>query len=208
MNQSEDIKDLATALAKAQGQLEDAVKDTSGHNYKYADLASVYKACRKQLSENGLSVIQFPTGGPEVITVRTRIMHSSGQWMEDSLTLKPTKFDAQGAGSAITYARRYSLMAVVGISADDDDGAAASQTGGQSEKKSKPSPTPIQSGDPGAPSPTRLKTQINKELRRLKINWAQAGLKAGIQNLQDSESPEELAQVLDLLRAEQEVKQA
>ena len=128
MNASEDIKELAAALAKAQGRMDGAKKDSTNPHLKrkYADLASVWDACRVALSENGLSVTQLPSGGPETVSVTTRLMHTSGQWIESELTLKPTQETPQGLGSAITYARRYALMAIVGVCADDDDGAAAS----------------------------------------------------------------------------------
>lgn len=129
MNQTESIVELSAALAKAQGQIETAAKDSENPHFrsKYADLASVWAACRKALTDNGLSIIQAPSGGPELVTVTTRLMHISGQWIEDALTIRPTKQDAQGIGSAITYARRYSLMAMVGVAPEDDDGNEACQ---------------------------------------------------------------------------------
>lgn len=127
MNQSEEIKDLAAALSKAQGLIEDAKKDSENPHYKskYADLSSIWEACRKPLTENNLSVAQFTEGGPEVVTIVTRLLHSSGQWLESSLSIKSTKPDAQGLGSAITYGRRYALAAMVGIAPAEDDGNGA-----------------------------------------------------------------------------------
>jgi len=130
VNQSPEIEKLAEALAKAQGQIRNADKDSTNPHFKskYADLASVWDACRKSLSENGLSIVQLTDGGPSPVTVTTRLMHSSGQWIESSLTLQPSPSTPQGVGSALTYGRRYSLMAMVGVAPDDeDDGNAASQ---------------------------------------------------------------------------------
>lgn len=129
MNHSESIKEIATALSKAQGVMEGAKKDSENPHFKskYADLAAVWEACRKPLSDNGLSVVQFIEGGPDILTVITRLMHDSGEFLESSLTIKPVALTPQGLGSAATYGRRYSLMALVGIAADDDDGNAASQ---------------------------------------------------------------------------------
>ncbi len=127
---SEDIKELCMALAKAQGQVENVTKGVANLFFKskYADLASVWDAIREPLSSNGLSVIQQPIdGGQGGITLRTILLHSSGQAVESQFTmpLKPNA-GAQDVGSALTYARRYALMALVGVAPDDDDGNAAS----------------------------------------------------------------------------------
>lgn len=152
MNQSEDIKELAAALSEAQGVIEGAKKDSeatiSGSTKrKYADLASVWDACRKSLADNGLSVVQVTEGGPDTVTVITRLMHKSGQWMEGSLTMKPQQMTPQGLGSCITYCRRYALMAMVGIAPEDDDGQAASQAppqhqGQQRQQQTQATPQP------------------------------------------------------------------
>ena len=131
MEQSAEIKDLATALSKAQKEIKGAVKDSNNpfFNSQYADLSSVWEACRSALCANDLSVIQTTNGNThDVVTVETMLCHSSGQWVKGSLTMKPTKPDPQGIGSAITYARRYALAAMVGVSPEDDDGQAASQS--------------------------------------------------------------------------------
>ncbi len=129
MNTSEQINEVATALAKAQGQITGALKDSTNPHFKssYADLASIWDACRSALSSNGLAVVQMTdkSDKDEVIVV-TRIMHSSGQWIEGTLALPVSKADAQGYGSALTYARRYGLAAAVGIAQVDDDGNLAS----------------------------------------------------------------------------------
>lgn len=128
MNTSPQINELAAALAKAQGQIRGALKDSANPFFKstYADLASVWEAIRAPLSENGLSVIQAtePTDNEEVI-VTTRVMHASGQWYEFTTTIPVSKADAQGYGSALTYARRYGLAAATGVAQIDDDGNAA-----------------------------------------------------------------------------------
>lgn len=127
-NRSESINELAAALSKAQGAMGTAKKDASNPFFKsrYADLASVWEACRKPLSDNGLSVVQLPEFTDSGIRLETLLMHSSGQWMSSVLCMTPTKSDPQGIGSCITYARRYSLSAVVGICPEDDDGEAVS----------------------------------------------------------------------------------
>ena len=129
MNKSESIGALAEALAKAQGAMKGAVKDSSNPFFKskYADLASVVEAIRVAFSNNGLSYIQTvqPSDKDEV-RVETTLLHSSGEWIACGfLSLPVSKADAQGYGSALTYARRYSLSAAVGVAPEDDDGNAA-----------------------------------------------------------------------------------
>ena len=129
MNKSKSIKELATALAKAQGQIKGAVKDSANPFFKnkYADLASVVEAIRSAFAANGLSYIQSvePSDKDEV-RVETTILHSSGEWIGCGvLALPVSKVDAQGYGSALTYARRYSLSAATGVAPEDDDGNAA-----------------------------------------------------------------------------------
>ena len=136
MNKSEQINELAAALARAQGQMASAKKDSDNPFFKskYADLASVVEAIRGPFAEHGLSYVQLPipTEG-NVITIETVLMHASGQWISSVVDVPVAKADAQGYGSAITYARRYGLQAMAGVAAEDDDGNAAA--------KAKPRPT-------------------------------------------------------------------
>lgn len=119
---------LAKALATAQGKLEGAKKTAQNPHLKnkYATLADVWDACRAQLSAVGLAVVQtmLPSGERSVV-VRTLLVHESGEWIASTLTMPVSKPDAQGYGSAITYARRYALAAMVGVTPDDDDAEAA-----------------------------------------------------------------------------------
>lgn len=129
LKMSEQIGELAAAMSKAQAVMEGASKGKVNPAFKskYADLASVWDACRDALTSNGLAVMQFP--GEMVdnrMTMTTVITHSGGQWMSDTLSIPLTKVDAQGYGSATSYARRYALAAVVGVCPEDDDGNAAS----------------------------------------------------------------------------------
>ena len=128
MNKSDSIAALAAALAKAQGAMKGAVKDSANPFFKskYADLASVVEAIRAAFSANGLSYIQTVEPHPDEVRVETTILHSSGEWISCGyLSLPVSKADAQGFGSALTYARRYSLSAAVGVAPEDDDGNAA-----------------------------------------------------------------------------------
>lgn len=142
MTRSEQINDLATALAKAQGQIEGAKKDSKNPHYnsKYADLAAVWDAIREPLSKNGLSVVQtlklIPAGESGwLLQCDSVLMHATGQFIGDGLAIPVTRVDAQGVGSASTYARRYSLMALVGVAPEDDDANAAV---GSSDPKPQP----------------------------------------------------------------------
>jgi len=127
MKQSETIIKLAQALAKAQAEMGGAVKESNNPFFKssYADLTSVIKAIKEPFANNGLAYVQFPINGEHSMGVVTRIMHESGEWLESEYLLPLTKNDPQAAGSAITYARRYSLQSMAGIPAVDDDGEMA-----------------------------------------------------------------------------------
>lgn len=133
MRTSEQIDQIAAALAKAQGAMRGAVKDSENPHFRsrYADLASVREACWGPLTDHGLSVVQSPrlaaTEGGWIVELDTLLMHSSGQWIADTAATPLAKADAQGVGSATTYLRRYALAAFAGIAPEDDDGNAASQ---------------------------------------------------------------------------------
>lgn len=134
MAQSENIKQLASALSKAQGDMKAAIKsnDNPFFKSKYADLSSVWDACRDALSSNGLSVTQIPRmakiDNESKFCLETTLLHLSGEWMSGLYPINPVKNDPQGTGSAITYARRYALAAMVGVAQADDDGKGASKS--------------------------------------------------------------------------------
>jgi hypothetical protein len=128
--QSEQINELATALAKAQGEIENAKKNANNPFYqsKYADLAQVIDAIKEHLANNGLSYVQYTKiDGTNTILV-TQLNHSSGQWLYGEYIIDPVKKDPQGMGSAMSYARRYCLSAMIGLAQEDDDGVQASET--------------------------------------------------------------------------------
>lgn len=141
MYQSEQIDQLATALAKAQGEFTPAIKDATNPFFKskYANLCSVNKACQEPLSKNGLSISQ-PTIRDELgqWVVVTKLMHSSGQWISCHTPIITAKPDIQSFGSSVTYARRYGLSTLVGVVTDeDDDGEAAMDRNAQPQKPQK-----------------------------------------------------------------------
>ena len=127
MCQSNEIGALIEALSKAQGEMKCAVEDSKNSYFKskYADITSVWTACRGPLSGNNLAVVQTlePVNG-ELCLVSV-LGHSSGQWIKSVLPIRVAKDDIQSLGAAITYSRRYSLAALVGICPEDDDGEGA-----------------------------------------------------------------------------------
>ena len=124
---SDNINELAGALAKAQGQITGALKDSSNPYFKskYADLAACWDACRKALTENGLAVIQTTVERDGQLYVATTLAHSSGQWVRGWMPVKTKDDGPQAMGSGVTYARRYALAAIVGLAQVDDDAEAA-----------------------------------------------------------------------------------
>lgn len=138
MNKSDSIKNLAAALNKAQSEMGGASKDANNPFFKskYADLGSVVAAIKEPFASNGLSYTQFPIEDGGRIGVETILMHESGEWLSNSFTVNLTKQDAQSAGSAITYARRYALQSIAGIPSEDDDGNSATQGNVKTSAKS------------------------------------------------------------------------
>lgn len=137
---SEAINEIATALAKAQGILTGAAKDANNPFFKskYADLSSVWDACRGPLSSNGLSVVQLPSTELATVTVTTILMHSSGQWISGSVSATAKDAGPQSIGSAITYLRRYALQSIAGVAPEDDDGNAANGHSDPQKPQGKP----------------------------------------------------------------------
>ena len=142
MRTSEDITTIAPALVKAMGSIGGAKKDGKNPHYRssYATLGSVIEACQSVLTDNELCFMQDQGGITEhnTVVMTTRILHSSGQWIDTVCEAKPKSFAPQDVGSSITYLRRYGLMTALGIPAEDDDGHSAS-TGEQQKVKSSSS---------------------------------------------------------------------
>jgi len=150
--QSENIGDLAAALAKAQAEVGTVHKDSANPFFKsnYASLAAVWEATRPILSKHGLSVVQLPSHDESGYYVETMLMHGSGQWIKSRTYMKPAKDDPQGIGSLISYARRYALQAVTMVCPDDDDGEAAMGRNAPAQKPVE-SPKPVQKVEPAKP---------------------------------------------------------
>lgn len=181
---SEDPKELIGALVKAKGQMGAIVKDRENPFFKstYATLGSVLEAVEPALLQNGLAIVQGMDGGALV----TALYHVSGQSIRFSYPINPVKPDPQGIGSAVTYARRYSLMALLSLNAEDDDGQAASAR----PKRAVPS-APAPSAGKAEESPKAItppggkKTTAEKPgcitARQASFFWVQAD-KAGVRS--------------------------
>lgn len=149
---SDTIASLAAALAKAQGQMRNASKDASNPHFrtKYADLASVMDAIREPLSANGLAIVQTVSQQESSVGVRTLLLHSSGEWISSELLVPLAQKTAQAVGSALSYARRYSISALCGVAQADDDGEAATAGSRRPERtppqeeRPRPAPQPVQ----------------------------------------------------------------
>lgn len=141
---TDSIGKLAAALAKAQAEIKGAKKDAENPFFKstYADLASVWEACRLPLSTNELAISQITEIMDGTLVLRTILMHSSGESISSYLPLLlGEKATSQQLGSALSYNRRYALSAIVGVAPEDDDGNKASETEGLTTFKKKEPPS-------------------------------------------------------------------
>ena len=156
MKTSDKLNEIANALAAAQADIKNATKGSENPYFKskYADLAAVRYACQEPLSANGIAVIQAPsTDDQGHVTVTTRFIHASGQWIETAMTGLPAsdkegRVTAQQLGSVVTYLRRYTLAAMANVATEDDDGEGASgrseSTGDKMTVKGKSRPDNIE----------------------------------------------------------------
>jgi hypothetical protein len=152
--QSENIAELAAALAKAQTEIGTVHKDQDNPYFKskFASLATVWETVRPTLSKNNLSVVQMPSHDESGYFVETQLMHSSGQWIKARTYMKPAKEDPQGIGSLISYARRYALQAMVMACPDDDDGEAAMGRSSKPAESPKPAAKAKPAEEPAKPA--------------------------------------------------------
>lgn len=200
------MKELFTALAAAQAEMEAATKDSANPFFKskYADLNSVMGAVKPALAKHGLAFVQVCHDAEHCAKVETVIVHSSGEQFKcGAVSVPVSKHDAQGYGSALTYARRYSLAAAFGVGAEDDDGNAAA--------KAKPAKVELPKAGPEAHAPAKLawdmldadtqdylrsvavdvkslcfKGDIKGAVERIELEGLDADNKAGLWSLLDS----------------------
>lgn len=166
MKHSDSLANLAPALVKAQLEIKGVAKDGKNPHFKstFATLDALIDATRPILNRHGIAVVQGgatphtdEAGHVMAITVETMLVHSSGEWLSNGVAMPLPKQDPQGAGSAITYGRRYSLSALLSISNDeDDDGNAATP-----ERTAYPNAPPVHrpSGNGSGPTMPMGKTK-------------------------------------------------
>lgn len=181
MDMSTDVGELAKALAAAQGEITAASKDKKNphFNSRYADLASVWEACRGPLTKHGLSVVQMPLTDGERIGVSTTLLHASGQWIRGALWGKPEKPGPQAMVSCVTYFRRTALAAVAGVAPDDDDGEAATGRGAEGKADRVGASTETRSPAPAAVKASEIRHDgrllSEAQLRKLHATRREAG---------------------------------
>ena len=166
MRTSESLCGIAAALSKAQGEMPAALKDGKSNHGNYATLGSVIAAAAPVLSKHGLSFVQMPSEAESgYMALTTRILHSSGEWIEDTMRAaigQARGSEVQAAGSVISYLRRYALSSALGITAEDDDGNGGQQPAQAparpAQAASRPAPTTTQTADQG------LVVAINRDL--------------------------------------------
>jgi len=196
MKQSPTLGMIAPALVKALAAIKGATKDRQNPHFKndYATLESVIEASRDALATNDLCAIQGPGAFVDgKLTLTTRLLHSSGEWIESTFHMPLAKTDPQGTGSALTYARRYALMAALNVSPVDDDAEAAS---GRPE-----APQASPEAKRAEPKPPTLTERADRLLNTLKAVQTQADLRkaydlgAKLCADLDAKDPERLAEI-------------
>lgn len=186
MNKSESIVNIAIAMKNFQNEVEQPAKSADNPYFKskYVPLPAVMASIKKSAAKHGLSYTQAPVSNEKGVGVQTMIMHESGEFIEFPVFYLPLdKQTPQAGGSAITYAKRYSLSAAFGIDSEfDDDGNEAS----------KPAPVPAQKEDMTpeifeATKQSMIAAQTNKALRSPKATFDAAMAKMNITEEQQTE---------------------
>lgn len=183
-NKSDTIGKIAQALVAFSGEVKSIAHDANNPHFKsqYTSLDHMIDETKPLLQKHGLTVMQFPGGDGEKITIRTMILHTSGEWIEsEPLTLKAVKIDPQGAGSAITYGRRYSYAAALSLSlGDDDDGNSSSQPPNrpvqtQQQRTEQTHQQPARQPQTSQTAPLNSKSRAINLMNELKWDWNTLG---------------------------------
>ena len=195
MDMTANIQTLAGAFVKAQKGFEAATKESNNPHFrsKYADLANCVDACKKALNDNGIAFIQKTRPHDNGVIVETVFIHETGEQMSGGELFVPAqKMDAQGFGSALTYARRYSLLAATGIAPEDDDGNAASK---------RPAPVEKPAGmDASKKADLMLMIRESANVDELKNSWTTAV--AAAQAANDAQSVKDFNSAKDARKKE------
>lgn len=179
MNRSESVAKVSAALVLACGELENVVAEKVNPHFrsKYASLPAMLDAVRPVLAKHGLAVVQLATSESEApyrIGVETILLHSSGEYLGHTILVSPQKADPQGAGSALTYCRRYALAAALGIGQEDDDGNHASARPAAPRRKE---PEPPREEEAPAPKDARFTNGVITDAQGKRL-WALAAERA------------------------------
>ena len=185
---SEQVNEIASALAKAQGEMQHAALDKVNPHFKskYATLAAVCNACKSALSKHEIAFVQYSHDCENGVKVETVFYHSSGQWISAGILFVPAdKFNAHGLGSALTYARRYALSTACGIASEDDDDG----------------------NNAVANAPKRGTRVVDAALEGVDVDWSKVGeYKAGIEAAIFNEDDDGLRELMDELSTDNDMK--
>jgi len=190
---SDSIKNLAVAQANVQKEIEDIAKDSEGYGYNYTSYDALVKHLRPLLTKHGISFIQMPVGHDNQIGVRTVYMHTSGEWIS-SVVLSPIVESRQmnvyqSVGSAITYFRRYSLSAFVGIASDEDNDASTVQVKPKQKQATEKKPEKKVNAKPVSQTDEVILHGMLKELNDSKTSaQVKEGLETGSLNADNVEN--------------------
>lgn len=198
MKTSEHVDKIGEALANAQSLIGTVTLNKINPHFqsKYADLSAIREACKDALAKHGIALVQSPEVREGRALVITRLIHKSGQWIENELSLKPDRGDTpQAIGSAITYARRYALASLLGIVADEDDDGNAAEGSRLAGSKRAPAPQPTKKIYYNAKDPAFIAKIEELLARRSQLEKKEAVLRAldGIEA-----APGRVEQVLDI----------
>lgn len=198
MNTSEQIDKLAPAMLAAQAEMPHALKAKTNAHFKnkYADIEAVIDAAKPVLAKCGLFFAHGcePSDNPNCVTVTCRVTHESGQWIESSVTMSPQKCDPQGAGSAFTYGRRYTLQAVLGMASEDDDGNEGSRAPTPPQRATPPQP---KAPDPRKALAAQIKEWSGVKTEDLGDAYRTVAKRMGIDSKLNDLTPEQTASMAE-----------
>ncbi len=185
MKSSESIKNIAGAIVKAQAEVENLYPSSKGYGYDYVPLNKIIDTLKDVLPKHGLAYIQLPFGGQSGNTVglSTRIVHDSGEWIEETAEFPVTDMKGvnatQKAGAAITYFRRYALLSAFGITGDKDVDANDQAWSNKNAPQQKSQKSNDNSQSPTGAAPAFAETPESKQLKNSLLDWIATGILQG-----------------------------
>jgi len=170
MRTSTDVTEIYNAIIKTQSEISNAKRNSNNPHFgsAYADLSSIIDVSKKPMSDNGLGIIQMPSTIGKTVSVTTRIIHTSGQWIEGEISFELTKTDPQSIGSTITYGRRYSWQSLLGFTqeGEDDDGNRGSGRDNKNQSNSKQNSNNEKKSEGGGGASTTLSKKEIEDWRK------------------------------------------